>query len=218
MGAERFSEGELKRLNAEAERLRLNFEKQSEAVQIELRRRYDEAVAVLRPMRDIWVRLDQQVTEQKRASKSKVPTITYAAFFVGCLLNWWLSPDGKLSANFGTTIIIVAGGVAVSLWYASWALEKEIHFLREKQDEYLYRWQVTGADSSTFWNHRDRLRDELKLEMLPDEERAKQGKELQTQWYVLRHELRQTLFYRASGTEQGFRLETGDFSLDKSPW
>lgn len=218
MAFDKFSEAKLTELNEEAGRLEKYCEAQSEAVKIDFRRRYDQAVAVLRPARANWIRIDAITEQEKRLRNSKWRKAEVALFFGGAAVSWWLSSDGTTISNLGTGMMAFAALSYIGFLVTAHYVRGELSDLERRQDDYLYKWEASGADSQEFWGHRDRTCDEVKLEELSEPERGKAEKELEIGWYVLRHRLRQALFYRASGTRPGFSLKSGEHLLEQDSW
>lgn len=210
---------ELKRLNEEAARLEVYYQAQSEAVKIDLRRRYDHALAVLGPIRTVWAGIDQATATLKANKESKLPKIVAGLFWVSAAVAWWLWPGHKISLS-------VAGVLTIyfAIWYAmlrvgAWDLARGLAMLQVRQADYLCQWNASGATDDVFWGHRDRHRNEIKLDALTGPERDEAEKELEASWYVLRHRLRQSLFHRASGTRKGYHAdESGKYVLEQDPW
>jgi len=208
----------LERIREPAERLRANYDAQSEAVKIELRRRYDQAVAVLPAAKSIWLRIEAVSQELKAIQKDKWRFLPVALFWIGAFLIFWLSPDGKGEVNFGVVVMLLGGhGWIWHLWN-SHTRQKEVRGLRIKEAEYLYRWEATGANSDTFWRHREGVIEQAQTDGLTEAEREKAQALRETKWRILNHELQRALFFRASGTRENYSLEDSTYALEAERW
>jgi len=209
----------IRRLNEEAKRLKGYHEAQSEAVKIEFRHRYDEAVAVLQPMKDVWVRIDEVEAELEKNRRSKWRRVLVGIFSVSGVVSFWPSPDENVPYKVDE-FLVLSSALGYALFELQvWYLTRELTRLTGRQDDYLYRWEAAGARASEFWAYRNRIRDEIKREALPELERDEADKELEASWYVLQHRLRQSLFSRASGMrEEYYPEENGEYVLREDPW
>lgn len=136
----------------------------STMVKIDYIRRMDQANAVIHIAKIIWTRLDEISERQNELTNIKRRIAEFAMFFIGCLVSWWITPEGKFEFNFGSWLVLMAAYSYIGFKIDYFSLQREFNNLIYQQTGYRYKWLVIGLIESDFWKHRDHLREEMKID------------------------------------------------------
>lgn len=174
--------------------------KESEAVQIDFRRRLDQADAVSNVAQEIWEELDRRVAELELLRASKMRKLPFGLFVVGCI--WLWIADSKGLSTTGAAGMIFAAFVIHYFLLAEISLKtRDLSAFQLRQLDLLRCWLSAGATTSDFFAHRDQFLKMQKLwEQRPDaDSQAAEREELKHEQMDSQLQVRLALLARARG-------------------
>ena len=139
------------------------FDLQSEAVQLDFRRRLDMAKAVAKLAAPIWENLDVNSIDLKDLKTSKVPAIAkvcfYVSFFASAFFSWIGEQLGAKSIVWPYIVgpaVLMAIALLGIVFYAliELFLERKIRQQQQLQSNLLLHWLSDGATIECFWELR----------------------------------------------------------------
>jgi|GEM_PF-5116310 len=123
-----------------------------DCIQVDFRRRRDNADAVREAAMRLWPDLDNLTKKKNYLSRERTIWIIGCVFVVGSLLNWWF--DQK-AFGWGSTLMFYALAHFSAQLFQQYVTGEDLKRQLARQEDYLILWCSASASESSFWEQRN---------------------------------------------------------------